>query len=291
MVAVSAATTVTAAFAPVFTLTVSSVGASAGTVTSAPAGINCGATCSASFMSGTVVTLTATPSANWVFRGWSGGCTGSEGCVVTVSAATTVTATFAQVFALTVSTVGAGAGTVTSIPASISCGATCAASFVGGTVVTLTATPDGGSAFGGWNGGSCSGTGPCTLSLGAPTVVIATFNVTGPFTFTDPNLVGRVSTIKAVHIEELRSAINTARTNRGMDAFRFTDQNLMIERTTVEAVHIAELRAALDEVYAAVRVPAQPYTDPTLGVGTTVMKAVHIRELRSAVQTVPSFPE
>src|SRR5207302_1011408 len=157
-------------------------GTGSGTVTSGPPGISCGATCTATFVSGTVVTLTATPDVNSAFTGWSGGCTGSGGCVVAVSAATTVTATFAPVFTLTVSAAGAGAGTVTSIPPGISCGATCAASFVSATVVTLTATPDGGSAFVSWSGGSCSGTGPCTLSLGAPTVVTATFNVTGPFT-------------------------------------------------------------------------------------------------------------
>ncbi len=46
-----------------------------GTVTSDPAGINCGATCSALFAEGTTITLTATPAANSVFLGWQpGGC-------------------------------------------------------------------------------------------------------------------------------------------------------------------------------------------------------------------------
>src|SRR2546428_11910417 len=63
-------------------------------MTTCPGGINCGATCSASFASGTSVTLTATPASGSVFTGWSGaGCSGTGSCVVTMSAAQSVTAT------------------------------------------------------------------------------------------------------------------------------------------------------------------------------------------------------
>lgn len=66
-----------------------------GTVTSAPSGINCGATCNASFKSGTTVKLTAIPAAGYTFGGWSGACKGTAaGCQVTMNAAKTVTATF-----------------------------------------------------------------------------------------------------------------------------------------------------------------------------------------------------
>jgi hypothetical protein len=43
-----------------YALTVLTSGTGSGTVTSSPAGVNCGATCSASYASGTAVTLTAT---------------------------------------------------------------------------------------------------------------------------------------------------------------------------------------------------------------------------------------
>src|SRR4029079_4795172 len=91
VVTVDAAKTVNAQFnAPVgaVTLTVNKTGAGAGTVTSDVGGINCGATCSASVSSGTVVTLTAAPTTG-IFTGWSGGgCSGTGTCVVTVNVAT-----------------------------------------------------------------------------------------------------------------------------------------------------------------------------------------------------------
>ena len=75
-------------------LTVSKLGTGSGTVTSNPAGINCGATCSGYFPSGTSVTLTATPAVGSTFAGWSGACTGTGTCTVTIDPAKSVTATF-----------------------------------------------------------------------------------------------------------------------------------------------------------------------------------------------------
>jgi Divergent InlB B-repeat domain len=58
--------------------------------------INCGATCSAGYPSGTLVTLAATPGAGWAFVGWGGACTGFGICTVTMDAAKSVTAIFVQ---------------------------------------------------------------------------------------------------------------------------------------------------------------------------------------------------
>ena len=75
-------------------LTVSKSGSGTGTVYSVPAGISCGATCAANFSSGTMVTLTATAGLNSSFVGWSGACSGTGTCTVTMNSATSVMATF-----------------------------------------------------------------------------------------------------------------------------------------------------------------------------------------------------
>lgn len=77
------------------TLTVSKDGTGLGTVTSAPAGINCGVDCTEDYAADTEVTLTASATAGSEFIGWTGGgCAGTGVCVVTMSSAQGVTATF-----------------------------------------------------------------------------------------------------------------------------------------------------------------------------------------------------
>jgi List-Bact-rpt repeat protein len=78
-------------------LFVQKAGSGSGTVTSSPAGINCGppATCSKDFAPGTVVTLSAVADLGSTFVGFTGGpCAGGQTCVVTVNSNVTVTATF-----------------------------------------------------------------------------------------------------------------------------------------------------------------------------------------------------
>ena len=160
------------------TLTVTKAGTGTGTVTSAPAGINCGATCAAPFASGTQVTLTAAPTTGSTFTGWGAPCSGTGTCVVTLTAATTVTATFTLSttnFALTVTEAGTGTGTVMSTPAGIACQPTCIANFASGQVVALSATAAAGSTFAGWSGAGCSGTAGCSVTMTAAQAVTATF--------------------------------------------------------------------------------------------------------------------
>lgn len=76
------------------TLTTATAGTGSGTITSSPAGINCGVDCSESYNENTVVTLTATPTVGSTFTGWSGSCSGTGTCMVTMSAAMSATATF-----------------------------------------------------------------------------------------------------------------------------------------------------------------------------------------------------
>ncbi|MBK9966927.1 MAG: hypothetical protein IPP07_19400 [Holophagales bacterium] len=76
-------------------LSVSKDGAGAGTVSSQPAGIDCGDVCSEGFPGGSQVTLTATPAAGSRFAGWVGeGCFGIGPCTLTMDATRHVSASF-----------------------------------------------------------------------------------------------------------------------------------------------------------------------------------------------------
>jgi len=79
-----------------FNLAISIDGPGTGTVASSPAGINCGTDCSESYPQNTIITLTASRATGSSFAGWSGACSGTESCTVTMDAAKSVTATFIE---------------------------------------------------------------------------------------------------------------------------------------------------------------------------------------------------
>src|SRR5262249_6766114 len=168
------------------TLTVATGGTGSGTVTSSPAGINCGSTCSGTYAASTVVTLTATAASGSTFSGWSGACSGTGACQGTMSPAQAVAASFPLTpvtHRLTVSKAGVGGGTIPSSPGGINCGPTCSATFAEGSVITLSATPATASMFSGWSG-ACSGTGACRVTLSADLSVVATFTPAPVTSFT-----------------------------------------------------------------------------------------------------------
>lgn len=161
------------------TLTVTKAGTGSGTVTSNPAGINCGSVCSAQFPRNTTVTLTATPDSGSRVQSWSGCDTVSADqrqCTVTMNNNRTVTVTFSTTATFTLTVTVSGNGSVSSSPSGINnCRGTCSASFAANTTVTLTANPDSGWSFSGW-GGACSGTGTCQVTMDANKSVTATFS-------------------------------------------------------------------------------------------------------------------
>ena len=149
-----------------------------GTITSNPAGINCGIDCSESFADGTTVTLAAAAATGYSFSGWSGDCSGTGSCTVTMNSYKSVTATFGMtsVGTLTVAKIGTGSGTVTRSGGALNCGSNCTENVPVGSIATLVATPSPGSIFAGWSGGPCNGTGTCAFTANANTTVNAQFD-------------------------------------------------------------------------------------------------------------------
>ncbi len=141
---------------------------------SSPARVSCPSTCTASFASGTSVTLTATAGSGFSFGGFGGACSGSL-CSLVLSSNQAVSATFTAVGPTQLTVSVSGSGTVTSSPAGIDCPTTCTANFNDGTIVTLSATPASGYNFSGF-GGACTGM-SCQLPLtgGQSVSVSATF--------------------------------------------------------------------------------------------------------------------
>ena len=176
-VTMDAAEDVTTTFTPVqHTLTVTNAGSGTGTITSDTGGIDCQGTCMANFDHGATIVLTATPGGGSLFAGWSGACSGSSTCNVTMDAARAVTATFTIIdYALTVTNAGIGTGTIMSDTGGINCPGTCMANYLQGATVVLTAAPSGTATFAGWSG-ACTGMGTCSVSMDGAKSVTGTFN-------------------------------------------------------------------------------------------------------------------
>jgi Divergent InlB B-repeat domain len=168
-----------------------------GSVSSKPKGIKCGATCNAataSLYKETNVELAAKPSTGSTFVEWTGACSGSAPtCTVKMTEEKEVGAVFGGVSKevinatpLTVSK-GESSGKGTVKGAGLGCEADCTATTVvyQGPItgakpkpaksVELTAAPAFGSKFTGWEGGGCSGTGTCVVTMNEATEVVATF--------------------------------------------------------------------------------------------------------------------
>ncbi len=114
--------------------------------------------------------MVATPSAGYLFTGWSGGATGTANeTLVTMSANKTVTATFTAVpptmYGLTLINVGSGSATASPMGPDYSSGAS----------VIITATPAAGNQFTGWSGSATGTTNPLTITMSGDKNITATY--------------------------------------------------------------------------------------------------------------------
>ncbi|MBC7894577.1 MAG: hypothetical protein H7066_04135, partial [Cytophagaceae bacterium] len=146
-------------------------------------------TCDVALPEGTAANLTATPDASTArkqtFVAWGHDCVASKArdcSLAAVARPRTVTATFYDEQPVTVNLVGVGAGRAGSPGGGIACVRTlgtttgkCAESLPWGTVATVTAIPDFNSTFAGWNGCEAVNGNTCTVTIGGPLVLTATF--------------------------------------------------------------------------------------------------------------------
>ena len=136
---------------------------------------------SGSYISGTVVPLTATAATGWSFAGWSGALgTATNPTTLTLNGNKVITATFTQDrYTLTTATVGNGAIGLQPTQAS----------YLYGTVVTATATANSGWRFSGWQGAATGSSNPVTLTMTSNQALTATFTANPTYTLT-VNVVG-----------------------------------------------------------------------------------------------------
>ena len=187
---------------PTVTVSATGSGTGSGVVEENPTGINCGfaagagsGTCSSSTSTGLTVSFEEFPTAGSTFTGWGGACASygtNQFCTVFVTAATNVTASFAAAsptnYALQVTEVGTGSGTVSSNSGGIACSlaggvnsGTCSANITSGSQVVLTAIASGNSIFTGW-GGDCASSGAsliCTVTMNSALNASASFVAPG----------------------------------------------------------------------------------------------------------------
>jgi len=153
-----------------FTLTISGSGSVAADVP----GLQCGQSCTTTWNADTKLALTATPGPGAKLVRWSGACSGSFACNVTVSQGATLSALFAPLsYRLTVGV--SGQGTVRSSRAGISCPTRCSSPFASYVPLRLTAKPTKGWRLKSWKG-ACRGTRPvCTVPMSGDTKARAVF--------------------------------------------------------------------------------------------------------------------
>lgn len=101
--------------------------------------------------------------------------------------------------------------------------------------------------------------------------------------FTDDPLVDGTTPIKAVHITELRTAVDAVRTLASLGGGTYTDSVVTGGVTTVKAAHVTDLRTALDAARSALMLSTLSYAD-TITAATTPVKDTHLVELRNGVK-------
>jgi RHS repeat-associated protein len=102
---------------------------------------------------------------------------------------------------------------------------------------------------------------------------------------TDPTITTSVTTAKAAHITELRTAVNAVRALANLPQGSWTNGTITAAVTTISKDDIRDLRDELDEALQALTITTSAYSETINGAPNgTQIKAVHINELRQRVR-------
>lgn len=100
--------------------------------------------------------------------------------------------------------------------------------------------------------------------------------------FTNDPIVPGVTTAKAGHLTEVRTAVNAVRTLAALSPATWSA--LVTTGSPITGASVTELRSALDAALSALGLPAVSYTDPAISSGVTRIKGAHVQELRNATK-------
>jgi len=122
---------------------------------------------------------------------------------------------------------------------------------------------------------------------------LAAFQGAVAYTAPDPMTAGTL--IRVVHVTELRTAINTARTDFGFATFSFTDSTLTAGTTRIRSIHMSELQSSVGAITSVYDVsgqcpssmPSTPSWDSTTA-GTSLIRASNINQVRTLLTALPS---
>ena len=209
---------------PQYTLSVTLAGS--GTVTPSPN--------QATYVSGSTVTLTAVPAAGFAFSGWSGDATSTTNPLsVSITANTSITATFTALPQYTLGVTLVGSGTVAKAPDQ--------PTYLSGSSVTLTATPAAGFIFSGWSGSATGTTNPLAVVMTANKSVTATFTAAtnSPVFYRAINVNGGAIALDGQSWAGSSGAANFQLTGRA-----FANQNVALSPAT-DAVRAGMIRSSV----------------------------------------------
>jgi hypothetical protein len=99
--------------------------------------------------------------------------------------------------------------------------------------------------------------------------------------FLDDPIVAGQTNVAAVHVTQLRTAVNALRAAAGLAAASFPEN--VSSGVTIAAIHLTRLRSALDEARAVLQLPAVIYERPPVVIGNTI-RSRDVMDLRAGVK-------